>query len=348
MLHKKQTTLISILNIRKDERILVTGGTGVLGNYIVKNLLARGYSNIEVFTRSGGNDNLQYADDSRIVFTKGDVSQLFPLSDSIDKADYVIHAAAVVSFDPKFFKKMHLVNVEGTANVVNLAAESNVKKLVHVSSIAALGRNERSGTISESTKWVNSKYNSYYGITKYLAEQEVWRSYYEGLPTVIINPSLIIGEGEWGQSSLQLFDKVYDGLPFYPNGGTGIVDVRDVAEFAVRLMESSIEGERYILSAANISYKDLFSKIAAAMNRKAPTKLAPRWMLSIFWRLEKLRSWIAGSSPVITRESVKSTAHLSQYDNSKSLEIEGFTYENIEHTIQKYTQMYIESKKGSL
>ena len=245
------------MSISKNQRILVTGGTGVLGTYVVECLLRRGYTNIEIFTRSGRKSNLEAPDDQRITYTHGDIAELFPLSDSVERADYVIHAAAIVSFDPRVFKKMHLVNVEGTANVMNLAATSNVKKVIHISSIAALGRNERSGLISESSTWVNSKYNSYYGITKYLAEQEVWRSYFEGQSMAIVNPSLIIGDGDWNQSSLQVFKKAYDGLPYYPTGGTGIVDVRDVSEFIVGLMESTVKCERYILSGGNISYKDL-------------------------------------------------------------------------------------------
>ena len=161
------------MSISKNQRILVTGGTGVLGTYVVKRLLSGGYTNIEIFTRSGGKPSLEFLDDERVTFTKGDIAELYPLTDSIESADYIINAAAIVSFDPRVFKKMHLVNVEGTANVMNLASVSNVKKVIHVSSIAALGRNERSSLISESSTWVNSNYNSYYGITKYLAEQEV-------------------------------------------------------------------------------------------------------------------------------------------------------------------------------
>ncbi|MEM9545681.1 MAG: NAD-dependent epimerase/dehydratase family protein [Bacteroidota bacterium] len=328
------------MSIDKNQRILVTGGTGVLGAYVVKRLLHQGYSNIEIFTRTNKKSNLVFADNSRVKFTKGNITELFPLTDCIESADYVIHAAAIVSFDPREFKKMHAVNVEGTANVMNIAATSNVKKVIHISSIAALGRSDENGLISEDSKWVNSKYNSYYGITKYLSEREVWRSYFEGLSMAIVNPSLILGEGEWGQSSLQIFKRAYDGLPFYPTGGTGIVDAEDVAKFVVALMESTIEGERYILSAENISYKDIFQKLASGMNRKAPSKPAQKWMLSILWRLEKIRCLLTRQSPLITRESVKSTAHQSNYDNAKSLFFEDFVYRDVEKTISDYAAKY--------
>jgi len=328
------------LSISKDQRILVTGGTGVLGAHIVNQLLSEGYTNIEVFTRTNKKSNLDLDNEQSVKFTSGDITELYPLTDSIAEADYVIHAAAIVSFNPRDFKKMHVVNVEGTSNVMNLASTLDVKKVIHVSSIAALGRDEKRGLISELSTWINSKYNSYYGITKYLSEQEVWRSYYEGQSMAIVNPSLILGDGDWNQSSLQIFKKVYNGLPYYPTGGTGIVDVKDVSRFIVRLMESPIEGERYILSAANIPYKDIFQKMAKSMDRKAPSKPAPKWMLSVLWRIEKVRCMITGQSPIVTRESVKSTAHHSNYDNSKSLTLDGFHYRSVEETISEYSEKY--------
>lgn len=333
------------MSTKKNQRILVTGGTGVLGRYIVDYLLSDGYVNIEVFTRTNNTSNLNFGSDQRIEFTQGDIRELYPLTDSIEKADYVIHAAAIVSFDPKEFRRMHAVNVEGTSNIMNLSATSNVKKVIHVSSIAALGRSEKSKSISEATTWVNSKYNSYYGITKYLAEQEVWRSYHEGQSMAIVNPSLILGDGDWNQSSLQIFKKAYDGIPYYPTGGTGIVDVKDVAKFIVLLMESDIEGERFVLSGGNVSYKDIFQKMGNAMQRKVPTKPAPSWMLSILWRVEKIRCMLTGTSPLITKESVKSTAHQSNYDNSKSLGINGFKYQDVDETIEEYARKYAAFRK---
>ena len=161
----------------------------------------------------------------------------------------------------------------------------------------------------------------------------------------IVNPSLIIGEGDWSQSSLQIFKKVYHGLPYYPTGSTGIVDVRDVADFIVRLMESEIEGERFILSAGNISYQKLFTQLAKSMNRKAPSKPAPLWILSILWRLEKIRCLFTGDSPIVTKESVKSTAHPSKYDNTKSLNFHDFKYRDLEESIVEFGEKYAQFRK---
>ncbi len=333
----------------KDKHILITGGTGVLGIYIVEALLADGFTDIEVFSRSGSRSSLPFASNSNVTFTKGDVAALHPLTEAIERSDYVIHAAAVVSFHPKRFDLMHTVNVEGTANVVNIALESNVKKVIHISSIAAIGRSEKSGVISENTSWGNSKYNSYYGITKYLAEQEVWRAHHEGLNMAIINPSLIMGGKAWGQSSLQIFKKVYDGLPYFTTGSTGIVDVQDVAKMALSLLKSDINGERYIASGGNISYKDLFQKMAFYMDRKAPKKPAPKWLMSIFWRMEKVRSFLTGNEPIITRETVRSTSHLSSYDNQKSIDLGWGEYAELDEILERYCVEYkVFRKKGTV
>ena len=324
----------------KDEHILVTGGTGVLGMYIVETLLESGFTDIEIFSRSGSNSRLSFADSPYVTFTIGDVQELHPLTEAIERSDYIIHAAATVSFHPKKFDLMHNVNVEGTANVVNIALESKVKKLIHISSIAAIGRNEKNHPISEKTTWSNSKYNSYYGITKYLAEQEVWRAHHEGLNLAILNPSLIIGGKLWDQSSLQIFDKVYNGLPYYTTGSTGIVDAKDVSKMALFLLQSDINGERYIASGGNISYKDLFQKMAAFMGRKAPQKPAPKWMMSLFWRVEKVRSFLTGKEPIITRETVRSSSHLSFYDNQKSIDLGWGKYSGLDETLETYCGEY--------
>jgi len=324
----------------KDKHILITGGTGVLGIYIVETLLEEGFTNIGVFSKRGSNDSLSFARSPFVTFTKGDVSELHPLTEAVERSDYIIHAAAIVSFHPKKFDLMHSVNVEGTANVVNLALDSKVKKVIHISSIAAIGRSEKSGVISEKTSWGNSKYNSYYGITKYLAEQEVWRAHHEGLNMVIVNPSLIMGGKAWGQSSLQIFKKVYEGLPYFTTGSTGIVDVKDVAKMILHLLQSDINGERYIASGGNISYKDLFQKMATFMDRKTPQKPAPKWMMSLFWRMEKVRSFLTGKEPIITRETVRSSSHLSSYDNQKSIDLGWGEYTDLDETLERYCGEY--------
>lgn len=324
----------------KNQRILVTGGTGVLGSYIVEALLEDGFAEIEIFSRGGRKESLSFSDNPKVTFTKGDIAELHPLTEAIERSSYIIHASAVVSFHPKRFKDMHAINVDGTTNIANISLDSNVKKLIHISSISALGRDEKGGVISENTPWTNSKYNSYYGITKYLAEKEIWRAHHEGLNMAIVNPSVVLGAGQWGQSSLQLFKRVYDGIPYYPIGGTAIVDARDVAQIVLHLLKSTINGQRYIASAGNISYKDLFQKMATSMKRPMVKKPAPHWMLALLWRIEKFRTHFTGSEPLVTRETVRSTSHISEYDNKKSKSLPWGEFRSIDETIKEFSISY--------
>ena len=177
-------------------KVLVTGATGLLGPYVISDLLEKKYDNITVLIRSGMlNKELEpYANNLKVV--KGDVLELYPLSEEIALVDYVIHVAAMVSFDPKDKQTMYDINVNGTANVVNLCLEHGIKKLVHVSSVAAIGRPDKRELLSETTVWSDSKYNPHYGVTKYKSELEVWRGFTEGLPIAIVNPSIILGRGD--------------------------------------------------------------------------------------------------------------------------------------------------------
>jgi len=315
-------------------RVLVTGSTGLLGPYVINDLIKKGYENITVLIRSGKlNAELKpFANNLKVV--KGDILELFPLTEEIAIVDYVIHVAAMVSFDPKDKQAMYDINVNGTANVVNLCLEHGIKKLVHVSSVAAIGRPDKRELLSETTAWSDSKYNPYYGVTKYKSELEVWRGYTEGLHVAIVNPSIILGRGDYSRSSLKMVKLIKRGLSHYPVGKVGIVDVRDVASMCTLLMESDINGERYIATAESITYKSLFEKMAAHLGSKPPSKAMSPLMGSIVWRLEKIRSLITGSSPIVTKETIASSSYTSEYDTSKSQSLPDFTYRNSAETIK--------------
>jgi len=330
----------------KEKRILVTGGTGVLGCYIVEALLADGWTDIEVMSRGGRSEKVSFSDDSRVTYTAGDVTELYPLLESVERASYIIHTAAIVSFHPSRYKLMHAVNVDGTANVVNAALEANVEKLIHVSSVAAIGKDDKHKEITEETQWTNSDNNAYYGVTKYLAEQEVWRAHVEGLNMAIVNPSVVLGGQAWDQSSLKLFSKAYDGIPYYPIGSTGIVDARDVALITLHLLKSEVSGERYIAAAENVSYKDLFQIMTSAMGRKGPTKPAPRWIMEIMWRVEKFRSFFSNNEPIVTKATVKRTGLESIYVNDKSKSLGWGEYRPASETIEHFAKAYKAFREG--
>jgi len=332
--------------------ILVTGGTGLLGAHVLHRLLEDG-KQVRALHRSEKSlatvrDIFRhYADDpetlmQRIEWVQGDILDIPSLQDAMKGVSEVYHIAATVSFDPKDRDYMFKVNVEGTANVVNLCLEREGVRLCHVSSVAALGRVEGQGMIDEETAWKDSEWNSNYGKSKRKAELEVWRGMAEGLNAVIVNPCIILGPGDWSQSSAALFTKVWKGLPYYTEGENAMVDVRDVAEVMVRLMQRGIFGQRFIVAQGNHRLHDVVSLIADGLGKKRPTIKASAAMMALAWRLEKMRSLMTRSKPFITRETADNAMHISHYDNAKLLQaMPDFRFRALESTVVDVSAMFV-------
>lgn len=330
-------------------KVLITGATGTLGLYIVKYLYDHiPVSKIGIYTRSAKLPVQLDAYKDRIEHITGDIQHVFPLKDVLSDYDHVIHAAGLVSFDPADKTRLYEINVLGTRNMVNLSLEAGIKRFIHVSSVAALGRSAEETLISEKTEWEDSAFNNDYAISKYHAELEAWRGMTEGMEIAIVNPCIILGSGDWRKSSLKLIAQIDAGIPFYPKGSTAIVDARDAAKFIGQLLTSDINGERYILAGTNVSYKNLFQKMAKHLGSKVPKKPLPDVLGGMFWRWEKLKSKISGTSPLVTRESLKSSAHKSSYDHSKSTSVFDFQYRSLEETLRDSIDYYKQGRSDLL
>lgn len=329
-------------------KIFITGGTGSLGVYIVKYLRKAGYTDLYLLSRKEELPSYLEDEKEHLNIVKGDICDMYPLYDVLKDMDVVIHAAAEVSFDERDEDKMSSINVKGTTQVVNACLDNEVTKLIHVSSVAAIGRAAKGGMITEKTEWVESDYNSHYGVTKHSAEMEAWRGHAEGLQVSVVNPSIILGAGDWNRGSFAMFKKLHKGVPYYTSGSTAIVDVRDVARFIVRLINEDQDGERFLLTGTNVSFQELFKLMSNALGSKAPTKPLPMWMGSLFTTLERWRSKVTGSTPIITRESLVAASHDSRYDKSKSLSLEGFSYTPLSSTIEESAAIYLSGEKKLL
>lgn len=330
--------------------VLVTGGTGFLGAYILKNLVEKGIT-VRALRRSAKLPFFIPASIlDRVEWVKGDVLDVVSLDDAMKGVDAVIHSAAIVSFSRQNRKEMYAVNVDGTANVVNTALENGVRRIVHVSSVAALGRTTKSATVTEDKKWEENSSNTHYAISKHHAEMQVWRGFAEGLEGVIINPSTILGYGDWHQSSCAIFKNVYRGMPWYTNGVNGFVGVEDVAEAAVRLLQSSIHQERFIVNADNISFRQLLTLIAEGFGKQPPHREAAKWMGSLAWRAEALKALFTGSKPLLTRETAKVSHSKTSFDNEKLPKaLPGFHYTPLPTIIQKACAQYgLALQKGEI
>lgn len=328
-----------------NKKILVTGGTGFLGSYLLRYLVQKGYNNIFAIRRATSKMDLVQPIIDKIHWVECDILDVKGLEKTMEGVQQIYHSAAMVSFEAKHRKRMHRVNIQGTANVVNLALENDIEKLVHVSSIAALGRRKRLKVITEKTKWEKSHFNSEYAISKYLSEQEVWRGMAEGLRACVINPAIILGAGFWEEGSASFFSKINKGNKFYGVGGTGFVDVRDVSRLMIQMMESEMVGEKVIANGANVSYRKVFDLIADSINKKRPNIALNPMLGKLAWRVEWLRSKITGSSALVTKETVENSFRTWIYENKKSIDTFNFNYTPLETTIQETGEMFLETIK---
>ena len=330
--------------------IFITGGTGLVGSHILLKLSQRNIS-FKALKRRGSSldvckDVFTYynaeSQFNKIKWVNGDVNDIPSLEEGMKNCTKVIHAAAIVSFHNDDEEIMYKINVEGTINIVNVALSAGIEKLSYISSIAALGRNTTSDIVDENCDFKISKKENNYSLSKYYSEQEVWRASQEGLDVVILNPSVILGPGDWTKGSSQIFQKIYDGLKYYTSGSTGYVDVTDVAECAIKLLESDIKNERFIINGANLKFRELFDMIAEGFNKKKATIKVTPLMKELAWRIELLRSFITGRRPLITKETANSAMKNSSYSTKKIQDAISFKFIPIQESVKKYCQWFSE------
>jgi len=317
-------------NLIADRHVLVTGAAGLLGSEVVKQLLDDGYHVTAIYHFTPL--NLSHPN---LAVKQCDILDVASLEDVMKNMTHVYHCAALVSFEPK--EKYHLfkINIEGTENIVNACIFANVKKLIHVSSVSALGRIRNGETLTEDVQWTEETSNSIYAKSKYLGELEVWRGIGEGLQAAIVNPSIILGGNNWDDGSSALFKSAYNEFKWYTEGISGFVDVRDVAHAMLLLMNSEISGQRFILSAENLSYKKLFTMMANGFNKKPPPRKVTPLMAEIVWRLEALKGMITGKKRLLTKETARTAQATVYYDHSKILKaLPQFHFTPIADTIE--------------
>lgn len=330
--------------------VLITGGTGFLGSYIIKELVKKDYF-VRAIRRSTSQLPFYIHPQifEKVEWVEGDVLDTVSLEDAMEGAETVIHSAALVSFHKSDKDQMYQVNTMGTANVVNAALEKNISRFVHVSSVAALGRSKMNSHVNEEKKWHESKNNTHYAISKYRAEIEVWRGVAEGLNAVIINPSTVIGYGDWNMSSCRIFKAVYDGFPWYSTGVNGFVDIEDVARAAVMLMQSSISEQRFIVNADNWSFQQLFNTIADGFDKRRPHRKMTPSLLKFVRTIEEVKGLLAGNKPLLTKESARVANSNTFFENDKLLEaLPGFSFTPLQESIHKACKKYIENLHSGL
>jgi dihydroflavonol-4-reductase len=329
--------------------IFVTGGTGLVGAHLLYELTLAGKS-VKALKRETSDlqqvlKTFSYYSDKpnelfkQIEWINGDILDYFGLEKILEGVTEIYHCAAIVSFDPKERKRMIANNVEGTANLVNAALEKGVRKICHVSSVAALGRLDEQQLITEETNWVPSKKISGYSESKFFSEVEIWRGIEEGLNAVIVNPSIILGPANWETGSAKMFKTVWDGMKFFTRGVTGFVDVRDVVKAMILLMDEQyfekIKNQRFLISSENLSYETVFCQIADALAKPRPKYNASGGLMEMVWRVLWIISLLTRKSPLITRETAANSNVKRKFDGSKIKNYFDFEYLPISESIKQ-------------
>lgn len=337
--------------------VLITGATGLVGSHLLLHLL-------ESSNAGGKKVRAIYRKDTSVTRTRSlfalygkehlfpeiewvnaDITDIPSLETAFRNVTEVYHCAANISFDPADEEKLRKTNIEGTANIVNFCLAFSVRKLCHVSSIAALGDLKEYETIvTETTEWNPEKPHSDYAITKFGAEMEIWRGFQEGLAVVIVNPGVILGAypdaGGWKTGSGDIFNRVANRLPFYTKGATGFVSVSDVVKIMVLLMNSNTNGERYIVISENMTFESILKKTAVALKVKPPFLEAKKWMTSVSWRID----WFLSALFFQKRTMSKAMAHALHtadfISNEKITKETSYQFEKIETVIPNVASFY--------
>ena len=328
---------------------LVTGSTGLVGVRLMHDLLRKG-EKVRALRRY--NSDLDLVRDvcsflgndlaiDQIDWVEGDILDVTSLEEAMEGIERVYHCAAVVSFHKADREQILKVNIDGTANVCNVALGHGVKKLCHISSTAAIGRRESGEWVLESNEWEESKLNSVYASSKYSAEQEVWRSQQEGLNVVVVNPSVIIGPGDITRSSVRLFGAVNKGMKYHPTGVNGFVALEDVSGACIRLMDSDISGERFIINGENMAYQDLFTRMALKLGVTPPSVAASEQSMKIYLFVSTVIAKLTGKRSVVTRESIQNANNKVYYDTSKIEEAIGMTWTPLDDAIAQGAKWFL-------
>lgn len=328
-------------------KIFVTGATGFIGSYVIRQLLNEGYKNINAIKRKSSKLHLVEDVAHHVQWIDCDLFNIPVLDDYIKNADAIIHVAGMISFSERNRKAVFKTNVEGTANLINIALCHNVKRFIHFSSVAALGNSKNQ--IDESMTGTEISSKSIYSLSKYFGEREAWRGYAEGLNLSIINPSLVLGASYWDFGPLEMIKRLDKGLKFYPVGINGVVDVRDVAKMcSLLLAREDMTGTRFICSAENISYLDLMKMICDLLGRPYPKVRLEGTIGQLAWLTEIAKSYLLGSDTLFSKEAYKISSAELRYDNSQSKKLLHFQYQPLDQTIGHMVNCYLESKENGI
>lgn len=331
------------LSYPKGDSIFITGATGLVGAQFIRKLLGEGYRVVALRRKEVPDPWLKEIDD-QIEWRLGDINDVQSLLEAMNGCQHVIHAAAMISFLPKRRQLMMETNIQGTANMINVALELKMASFVHVSSVSSLGRYKMDGIIDESKQWKDHKQNTGYAISKYKAELEAYRGFHEGLNVLIVNPATVIGYSDWTRGSSRMFQLAYKGNKFAPKGRMGFIMVEDVVDLTLKLLKRKCFGERFILTAEQHSFTDILGMVAKGFNKRPPTLTVTPFLAGFAWRMHAVQSWFTGLEPGISRETARYTQYDYHYSNAKVMHAVDHKLRDVESGIVEVCAKYLNQK----
>ena len=339
------------MQTRTQTENIVIGANGLVGSHVLIQLLLQNRM-VTATSRTGKASpliidllnwyNVPLEKYSELVQWKTlDITDIFSIEEIISSNSVVYHCAGLVSFSESHKDELERINVDGTANLVNVCTSLNILKFVYVSSVSTLSVKENTNVLNEESFWKTSGRESNYARSKYKAEMEVWRGVEEGLNVVIVNPTIIIGPHNFSQGSVQLIEAVANGLKFFPSGATGFVDADDLANVLIKLADSDITEERFVINNVNLSYRDFLSKVAVALQVNSPRIRVTNWMASLAWRIDKVRTSLFNKKPLVTKETAYASAQSVEYDTRKLSKYIHHAFTPIEGMITNTCSFYL-------
>ena len=316
--------------------VLIIGGTGLVGSHLIleiykKNLELRvtyrckeNLKNLKSCLIKNFKINSNYI--NSIDWVYADVIDITSLNDALKGVNFVYHCAAKVSLANYDKNQLYKINIEGTANVVNLCIKHKIKKLCYISSIASIKPKKSIGIINEDHSWDDTKLYTFYAFSKYAAEKEVWRGSQEGLNVVIVNPGLILG-GKFNNSSMKKMLKIArSNFIFYPTGNIAIIDINDVVKILLLLMNSNITNERFILVSDNIKQKKLLNMLKLSVEKKEAYLPLTRPILNFLLTIETIMNYLGIKKKFMSKALIETLCSKQNYDGSKVSRLLSFNY----------------------
>ena len=313
-------------------KVLITGITGLLGSYIAKYYSEKA----EIFGLKRKSSDLGLLGDLAkvIQWYEGDINDFQLMEEASAGKDLVIHAAGLVSFDSHMMDALLIANTHGTTNLVNAMLSHGGGKLVFISSVAALGKEEANLSIDEEHKWSNSEENTPYAISKHLAELEVWRGAQEGLQVMVFNPSVLLGKIADQRSSTEIYQYVIKGSKYYPLGNINYIDIRDAVKIMGALIEGGNWNERYIISKESVPYKDFFGELADVLGINAPDTPLSTWIASLAVKWATVYNIFAKQKIPLSRQTIKLAQMTTGFDNGKIMKHLNYRFASLRKTLE--------------